>query len=66
MLKTSDIKIKVLLLSIIVSILTADPIIGKEAPEFSLPDQDGAIRNLGDFRGKKLVVYFFPKADTPG
>lgn len=46
--------------------LTAGPTVGKRAPEFSLPDQDGVIRNLGDFRGQKLVVYFFPKADTPG
>ena len=66
MLNKSQIKIRVLSLSIIASILTADPIIGNRAPEFSLPDQDGGIRNLGDFRGRKLVVYFFPKADTPG
>ena len=66
MLNKSQIKVRVLSLSIIASILTADPIIGNRAPEFSLPDQDGVIRNLGDFRGRKLVVYFFPKADTPG
>ena len=66
MLNKSQIKIRVLSLSIIASILNADPIIGNRAPEFSLPDQDGVIRNLGDFRGRKLVVYFFPKADTPG
>ena len=66
MLNKSQIKIRVLSLSIIASILAADPFIGNRAPEFSLPDQDGVIRNLGDFRGRKLVVYFFPKADTPG
>jgi peroxiredoxin len=66
MLNKSQIKIRVLSFFIITSILTADPIIGNRAPEFSLPDQDGVIRNLGDFRGRKLVVYFFPKADTPG
>ena len=66
MLNKSQIKIRVLSLSIIASIITADPIIGNRAPEFSLPDQDGVISNLGDFRGRKLVVYFFPKADTPG
>ena len=66
MLNKSQIRIIVLSLSIIASILTAGPTVGKRAPEFSLPDQDGVIRNLGDFRGRKLVVYFFPKADTPG
>ena len=66
MLNKSQIKIRVLSLSIIASIITADPIIGNRAPEFSLPHQDGVIRNLGDVRGRKLVVYFFPKADTPG
>ena len=66
MLNKSQIKIRVLSLSIKASIITADPIIGNRAAEFSLPDQDGVIRNLGDFRGRKLVVYFFPKADTPG
>ncbi len=38
----------------------------KKAPEFSLPDQAGTIRNLSDYAGKWLVVYFYPKDDTPG
>ena len=42
------------------------PVIGEKAPSFSLPDQDGNIRNIKEFFGNKLVVYFFPKADTPG
>ncbi len=46
--------------------LFANPIVGYKAPNFSLLDQDGKIRSLSDFKGKKLVVYFFPKADTPG
>jgi len=42
------------------------PGLGKPAPEFSLPDQDGTMHSLQDYRGQRLVVYFFPKADTPG
>jgi peroxiredoxin Q/BCP len=38
---------------------------GEDAPDFELPDQDGRAIKLGDFRGKN-VVYFYPKADTPG
>ena len=41
-------------------------IIGKPAPEFSLPDETGAVRNLSDYRGNKLILYFYPKDDTPG
>ena len=36
------------------------------APEFALPDQDGLIRTLAEFRGKPVVLYFYPKDDTPG
>jgi peroxiredoxin Q/BCP len=39
---------------------------GEAAPEFRLPDQHGRMVNLADFRGQKLLVYFYPKADTPG
>jgi thioredoxin-dependent peroxiredoxin len=39
---------------------------GDEAPDFELPDQDGRAVKLSDFRGKPVVVYFYPKADTPG
>lgn len=39
---------------------------GDEAPAFSLPDQDGNTVSQSDFRGRKLLVYFFPEADTPG
>lgn len=38
---------------------------GTKAPDFSLPDQDGEIISLSDFKGKKLVVYFYPKDNTP-
>jgi thioredoxin-dependent peroxiredoxin len=39
---------------------------GDEAPDFELPDQDGRTVKLSDFRGQPVVVYFYPKADTPG
>lgn len=40
--------------------------IGTKAPDFSLPDQDGTIRSLSEFKGKKIVLYFYPKDNTPG
>lgn len=39
---------------------------GAAAPAFSLIDQDGNTVSLGEFTGKKLLLYFYPKADTPG
>ena len=39
---------------------------GTEAPDFELPDQDGNPVKLADLRGKRVVLYFYPKADTPG
>ena len=39
---------------------------GDKAPDFSGKDQNGNMISLGDFKGKKLVVYFYPKDDTPG
>ncbi|MCX8058573.1 MAG: thioredoxin-dependent thiol peroxidase [Spirochaetes bacterium] len=36
------------------------------APDFSLPDENGQINRLSDFRGKTVVLYFYPKDDTPG
>jgi thioredoxin-dependent peroxiredoxin len=39
---------------------------GDKAPEFELPDQDGRTVKLSDFRGQPVVVYFYPKAATPG
>ena len=40
--------------------------IGSKAPGFTLPDQDGNEVSLGDYSGKKVVLWFFPKASTPG
>jgi len=39
---------------------------GDKAPSFSGKDQDGNIHTLTDYKGKKLVVFFYPKANTPG
>jgi peroxiredoxin Q/BCP len=39
---------------------------GDVAPDFELPDQDGRVVKLSDFRGRSVVVYFYPKASTPG
>ncbi len=40
--------------------------VGKKAPKFKLMDQDENIISLSDFLGKKVVLYFYPKDDTPG
>ena len=42
------------------------PDIGDTAPDFTLPDQDGNTVSLADRRGHKVLVFFYPKADTPG
>jgi peroxiredoxin Q/BCP len=39
---------------------------GAKAPPISLPDQDGKTVKLSDYKGQKLLLYFYPKADTPG
>jgi thioredoxin-dependent peroxiredoxin len=40
--------------------------IGQQAPEFELVDQEGKLHKLSDYRGQTIVVYFYPKDDTPG
>ena len=40
--------------------------IGIKAPDFELPDQNGELRSLSEFRGKKVILYFYPKDMTPG
>jgi peroxiredoxin Q/BCP len=39
---------------------------GAQAPTFTLPDQDGNQVSLDDFKGSKVLVYFYPADDTPG
>ena len=39
---------------------------GNDAPDFSVNDHNGNTINLKDYRGKKVVIWFYPKADTPG
>ena len=40
--------------------------VGQKAPNFNLPNQNGEDISLSDFLGKKVVLWFFPKASTPG
>lgn len=46
--------------------MTKGPAEGAPAPDFKLPADDGGTVSLAGFKGKKVVVYFYPKADTPG
>ena len=39
---------------------------GTKAPDFELPDQNGKIHKLSDYAGKKVILYFYPKDNTPG
>jgi peroxiredoxin Q/BCP len=40
--------------------------VGDEAPDFTVHDHTGKTRRLSDYRGKTVVLWFYPKADTPG
>jgi len=40
--------------------------VGDVAPAFSVQDHTGATRSLADYRGRPVVLWFYPKADTPG
>lgn len=40
--------------------------VGQKAPDFNLPDKDGKMHALKEFKGKKVVLYFYPKDNTPG
>jgi thioredoxin-dependent peroxiredoxin len=39
---------------------------GDKAPDFSVPDHTGTTRRLSDYRGRNVVLWFYPRADTPG
>lgn len=58
-------------LLVLLALITASaraevPAVGSSAPGFALRDQDGTLRRLSDWRGQWLVLYFYPKDDTPG
>ena len=40
--------------------------VGTKAPDFELPDQNGDMHNLSDYAGKRVILYFYPKDNTPG
>lgn len=40
--------------------------VGEKAPQFALPDEDGKVVKLSDLKGRRAVVFFFPKANTSG
>jgi thioredoxin-dependent peroxiredoxin len=46
--------------------MAAELTVGAKAPAFNLPRDSGDSVSLGDFKGRKLVIYFYPRADTPG
>ena len=59
-------KLNIISYIFVVSFLIAhSPEIGVQAPNFKLKDQDGNLHSLSDYKGKKLVLYFFPRANTP-
>lgn len=45
---------------------TPSDMIGKQAPDFALPDQDGKTHKPADYKGKWVVLFWYPKDDTPG
>jgi thioredoxin-dependent peroxiredoxin len=73
-LEDSMLRIALLLLVVIVVVLlvprllshSVTPSVGSDAPQFTLPSQDGSPVSLKDFHGKWVVLYFYPKDQTPG
>jgi peroxiredoxin Q/BCP len=48
------------------SMAAPDELVGRPAPDFTAPAQDGTVVHLGAIKGKPIVVYFYPKDETPG
>ncbi|HVL49661.1 MAG TPA: peroxiredoxin [Candidatus Thermoplasmatota archaeon] len=46
--------------------MAAKPAVGEKAPDFTLPDQDGVPRTLSDHRGRWVLLFFYPRDQTPG
>jgi len=44
----------------------SESLVGRKAPQFSLPDADGTVHRLADYRGRYVVLFFYPKDNTPG
>lgn len=66
-----DIRIKFFLITMVVlsmfNVAKAEPVkVGDLAPEFNLSDQNGKVHSIKDYTGQWLVLYFYPKDDTPG
>ena len=67
-------RIVLILLVVIVVVLlvprllshSVTPSVGSDAPQFTLPSQEGSSVSLKDYRGKWVVLYFYPKDKTPG
>jgi len=59
-------KLILLLLLTVFCVSANEDWVGKAAPDFDLPDQHGVFHTLKEYRGKWLVLYFYPKDDTPG
>jgi len=55
-----------LLIASLTTLAAGTPEVGKPAPEFELPDQDGQLHSLEDYRDQWVVLYFYPKDETPG
>ncbi len=57
----------VLILVVVIGVAMAGNVLktGQKAPDFSLPDANGTIHHLSDYLGKMVVLYFYPKDDTP-
>lgn len=62
----NQLKLVIMLLIMNSAILNASPTVGSDAPDFQLQDQYGKVHTLGDYKGQWLVLYFYPRDNTPG